>query len=228
MSKKSVSSECNENILSEYLGAEPVTLGIHTSYTWRNDPKHILFSLSRYKFCAKLLQGKDSVLEVGCGDGFGVPILLQSVNKMTCVDIEPAAIESCKNANICGDRVSFSDVDLVCESPEGTYDAVVSMDTIEHIDLASENKFLSNMFSPIADNGIAIIGTPNKCAAQYASPISNAGHINLKDASSLRSSILKFFDNVFIFSMNDEIVHTGFYPMAHYLIALATNKKTRP
>ena len=28
------------------------------------------------------------------------------------------------------------------------------------------------------------------------------------------------FRNVFIFSMNDEVVHTGFYPMAHYLFAL--------
>ena len=25
--------------------------------------------------------------------------------------------------------------------------------------------------------------------------------------------------NVFLFSMNDEIIHTGFYPLAHYLVA---------
>jgi hypothetical protein len=28
-----------------------------------------------------------------------------------------------------------------------------------------------------------------------------------------------------LFSMNDETVHTGFYPMAHYLIALCCGKK---
>ena len=30
----------------------------------------------------------------------------------------------------------------------------------------------------------------------------------------------QFFHNVFIFSMNDEVVHTGYAPMAHYLLAL--------
>lgn len=28
--------------------------------------------------------------------------------------------------------------------------------------------------------------------------------------------------------MNDEVVHTGFYPMAHYLIALGAGRKDVP
>mgnify|MGYP007028595943 CR=1 FL=1 len=36
----------------------------------------------------------------------------------------------------------------------------------------------------------------------------------------------RFFDNVFLFSMNDEVVHTGFTPMAHYLFALCVGPKT--
>jgi hypothetical protein len=31
----------------------------------------------------------------------------------------------------------------------------------------------------------------------------------------------RHFRTVFIFSMNDEVVHTGFSPMAHYLLAVA-------
>jgi hypothetical protein len=30
----------------------------------------------------------------------------------------------------------------------------------------------------------------------------------------------RYFQNVFVFSMNDEVVHTGFSPMAHYLFAM--------
>ena len=41
----------------------------------------------------------------------------------------------------------------------------------------------------------------------------------------LKSLLSKYFHNVFIFSMNDEVVHTGFYPMAHYLFALCCDKK---
>jgi hypothetical protein len=35
----------------------------------------------------------------------------------------------------------------------------------------------------------------------------------------------QFFHNVFIFSMNDEVVHTGFHPMAHYIIGLGCTRK---
>ena len=35
------------------------------------------FVLSRYKFLAKMLNDKTNVLEVGCGDGFGAPIIAQ-------------------------------------------------------------------------------------------------------------------------------------------------------
>ena len=53
-----------------------------------------------------------------------------------------------------------------------------------------------------------------------ASPPSKAGHVNCKDGLGFRALMQRFFHNVFLFSMNDEVVHTGFYPMAHYLFAL--------
>ncbi len=34
-----------------------------------------------------------------------------------------------------------------------------------------------------------------------------------------------FFERVFIFSMNDEVLHTGFHPMSHYIFSLCTLKK---
>jgi hypothetical protein len=34
------------------------------------------------------------------------------------------------------------------------------------------------------------------------------------------------FENVFVFSMNDEVVHTGFTPMAHYLLAIGAGRKS--
>lgn len=33
------------------------------------------------------------------------------------------------------------------------------------------------------------------------------------------------FRDVFLFSMNDEVVHTGFTPMAHYLFAIGSGRK---
>ncbi|VFM95981.1 MAG: hypothetical protein BECKG1743D_GA0114223_101368 [Candidatus Kentron sp. G] len=35
------------------------------------------------------------------------------------------------------------------------------------------------------------------------------------------------FSHVFLFAANDEVVHTGFMPMAHYYIAMGCRKRFR-
>ena len=59
------------------------TLGLMTSYAWNDDPKRLTFTLSRYKFTAKLLAGRKHVLEIGCADAFGTRIVRQEVQKLT-------------------------------------------------------------------------------------------------------------------------------------------------
>ena len=34
-----------------------------------------------------------------------------------------------------------------------------------------------------------------------------------------------YFENVFMFSMNDEVVHTGFPPMANYIFGVGVGNK---
>jgi hypothetical protein len=41
----------------------------------------------------------------------------------------------------------------------------------------------------------------------------------------LKKTMQRHFHNVFMFSMNDEVVHTGFHPMAHYLFAVCAGRK---
>ena len=74
---------------TDYQFIDSVKLGPWTSYSLLHDPKHMGFVLARYKFCAKMLEGMDLVLEVGCGDGFGTPVIAQAVKKV--VAIEPDA-----------------------------------------------------------------------------------------------------------------------------------------
>jgi protein-L-isoaspartate O-methyltransferase len=58
-----------------------------------HDPKHLVFALSRYKFHAKMLAGRESVLEVGPGDGIGLPIMAQTVKRIVAVDWDACLIE---------------------------------------------------------------------------------------------------------------------------------------
>lgn len=91
------------------------------------------------------------------------------------------------------------------------YDGIFSLDVFEHINKSKELKFISNCKNSLKNNGLLIIGIPSSESQKYASKMSKAGHVNCKSGPELKKILNKFFDNVFIFSMNDEVVHTGFF-----------------
>lgn len=217
----------NQVEYDSYLAKAPVRLGPWSSWIWRSDPKHLCFALARYKFCSKLLEGKKRVLDVGCGDAFALPIILQTVEFVYGVDFEPVVIEEARKLldEEILKRCELTVLDITRHAIEQKVDAAYSLDVIEHIPPQREHAFMRNVCNTLPDDGICIIGTPNIEAKCFAGPQSAAGHINLKSAQTLRKLLSDYFDNVFIFSMNDEVVHTGYYGMAHYLIALGAGRK---
>lgn len=204
-----------------------VLLGPYTSHIWRDDPKHLLFLLARYKFCSKLLAGKNNILEVGCGDSFGTGIVLQTVKKVHGIDIEPLIIEDNIKRTEYGKRCSYEVLDITSHSLSHRFDGAFALDVIEHVPESSEKRFIENIAKSLRPDAVCIIGTPNATASRYASAGAAASHINPKGGDNLRELMSHYFKNVFIFSMNDEVVHTGFYPMAHYLFGVGTNLKKK-
>lgn len=204
----------------------PVCLGPTASHLWRSDPRRLGFLLARYKFCAKMLAGKSSVLDVGCGDGFGIRVVLQEVGSIHGIDFDPLFIEWAReHAEHEGLNCTFSILDITQEAAEGKFDAAYALDFIEHIKPELEHRCMENICKALKPHAVCIIGTPNVTAKAYASKWSAEGHINLKSAESLRELLSRYFHNVFIFSMNDEVVHTGFYPMASYLMGVGVEVK---
>lgn len=204
----------------------PVELGPLLSDTVRHDPRRLGFVLARYKFVAKMLAGCESALEVGCADGFGMRVVLQTVKRVHGIDLdEQFVLWNRRQAAREGLAATFESVDLTERPPQGRFAAAYSLDVIEHIEPALESRFLENIAACLEPDGVCIIGTPNVTASAYASPQSEAGHINLKSEKMLHEALGKFYRHVFVFGMNDEVLHTGFGPMAHYLLALAVGKR---
>jgi 2-polyprenyl-3-methyl-5-hydroxy-6-metoxy-1,4-benzoquinol methylase len=201
------------------------TLGLMTNQAWQDDPKHLLFTLSRYKFVAKMLSGTKRVLEVGCADAFGTRIVVQEVANLTAVDFDPVFVKDVNERM--SDRWQFACTthDMLSGPLPEKFDAAYALDVIEHIRSEDEKQFVGNIVQSLGEHGVLVIGTPSLQSQAYASPPSKAGHINCKDAPALKKLLGQFFHNVFIFSMNDEVVHTGYYPMAHYLFGLACSKR---
>ncbi len=217
----------NQIQFDTYREKGPVRLGPWTSHIWRSDPRHLGFLLARYKFCAKMLAGKSEVLEIGCGDAFGTQLVLQTVESIHGIDMEPLVVEDIparlnrEDMKTCG----FSAWDITERPLPRKFDAAYALDVIEHVPPESENRFMANICGSLRSHGACIIGTPNAEVRTYASPASAAGHVNLKSAETLREILLRYFYHAFIFSMNDEVVHTGFYPLAHYLLGVGVEQK---
>jgi 2-polyprenyl-3-methyl-5-hydroxy-6-metoxy-1,4-benzoquinol methylase len=204
-------------------------LGIMTNQRWRDDPRGLLFILARYKFVAKMLAGRKRVVEIGCADAFGTRIVQQEVGAVTATDFDPVFIDDARNRMSAEGWRCETVVHDILNGPvqPGLFDAAYTLDVFEHIVPEREDLFVRNIAGSLAAHGVAIIGSPSLQSQAYASEGSKAGHVNCKDGSAYREVMQRHFANVFLFSMNDEVVHTGFTPMAHYFLALCVTPLTR-
>ncbi len=206
-----------------------VQLGTYYSHAINQDIKHLAFTLSRYKFVSKLLMYKEKVnlLELGCQEALGALMFKQNMmlNQYVGIDLDNRAIEW-NNLHLSEEfKFVCSNFFSCTETGHENFDAVVSLDVIEHISPEMEEKYCEIIKSSLVMDGVAIVGTPNIMLSPYASHESKMAHINLYDQKRLYSLMSKYFHNVFIFNMNDEVVNTGFAPMSCYIFALCCNKK---
>ena len=224
--KKKQFKEKQYDILNQTLKKHSISkFGLMVNESWNNDPKRTVFTLSRYKFVSKIFDGLDNVLEIGCADAFGTRIVQQSVNRMTAIDFDQIFIDDIKERYNKNWPLRFFKHDILKSSVKGKFDGVFSLDVLEHINPKNENKFIINSIKSLKKNGIMLTGMPSLESQTYASPQSKKGHVNCKSGNEFKQLFKKYFHNVFLFSMNDEVVHTGYNKMAHYLMLLCTNKK---
>jgi 2-polyprenyl-3-methyl-5-hydroxy-6-metoxy-1,4-benzoquinol methylase len=226
MSKSPATKEPQYSLLFDVKEKHGIArLGLMVNESWNQDPKRTLFTLARYKFVARMLSGRNKVLEVGCADAFGTRIVQQAVGKVTATDFDPLFIDDVKQRmNPHWPLDVFLHDMLKAPVPE-SFDAVYALDVLEHIQAKDEDKFIRNTIASLTSAGVAIFGMPSLESQTYASPQSKAGHVNCKSGEALKRTLERYFNTVFIFSMNDEVVHTGFYPMAHYLLGVACHRR---
>ena len=200
-------------------------LGLMANKSWNQDPRRTLFTLARYKFVAKMLAGRNHVLEVGCADAFGTRIVQQVVGKVSATDFDPVFIADVKermDPNWLSRRSC-----TICL--RGRWRAHLMPHTRWTFWSTSPRR------TKTGSSAISLYHSPqpvlrsSAClrieSQSHASPQSKAGHVNCKSGEALKRTLERHFHTVFVFSMNDEVVHTGFYPMAHYLIGVACHRR---
>lgn len=201
------------------IGETTFTLGPYTTYQLLNTPRRLLFALSRYKFCAKIIGAGQDILEIGCNEGLSTYILAEQARFYYGIDIDEKAINWAQSS-ISHPGWKFAVHDIMHNATDWRYTAAVSMDVIEHIYPENSDRFISNIAASLTKAGMCIIGTPNIEHDKYASPMSKIGHVNLYSHDRLKQQMSQYFERVMMFSSNDEVVHTGFEPTANYILGV--------
>ena len=230
MKKKLLSkSKENQPVLDLYQKEGLENFGYMSSQSWKDDPRAVGFTLSRYKFVAKMMSGIENILEIGCGDAFFSRVVKQEVKNLSVSDWDPIFIDQIIKRNKKEKKWKLKEVFKhdMCKSPtKKSYEGIYAVDVFEHISKKKENKYLINICKSLKNNrSILILGCPSIYSQKYASKMSRVGHVNCKTQENLNKKLKMFFYNTFIFSMNDEVLHTGYSKMSNYYFIICINKK---
>ena len=118
-----------------------------------------------YVIAADYVQG--DVLEVGCGEGRGVGILLQHAKTFTAVDKILYAVEKLQIKYPAGKFMAMN-IPPFSALADNTYDSIVSFQVIEHIE--DDTLFLKEIHRVLKPGGVALITTPNRSMSLTRNP----------------------------------------------------------
>jgi SAM-dependent methyltransferase len=137
----------------------------------------------RYHFAAALVAGKD-VLDVACGAGYGSALLAQKCSRVTGVDISADAIERAKVAYAAVASLDFRQGDCTAlPFADASFDAVVSFETIEHIE--AQERFLDEIGRLLRPEGLLILSSPNRPEYSERRGFVNPYHVRELDRTEL-------------------------------------------
>ena len=163
------------------IGDRRVTLGPTASQQWLEAPDHLAMVLARYRAAAALIGDSPVVAEFGSGEGSGARILAKGRARYVGIDGDGTAV-SLARETFGNERVAFAERDLTTPGvflPMTWFDAVVSLDVIEHIPADREGDFM--------DNAVATRGP------QTLVPLNNAvGSLGARFAARSRSMSASF------------------------------------
>ena len=191
--------------------------------SFKENPLELFILLARYKFAARLLEKNADVLDAGCGLGLGSVFLSKFSQQVTGIDFDQEMIQRNRNQYSDIPNLSFDFLDLTATPSDlKKFNTVVSLDVIEHFEEEKIPLVVNSLHKLTADNGFAIIGTPNIASQPYASTRRKESHLHEFEPDEFKNLLKSYFKNVFLFSMTDEVVSLSFNKMAWYLMALCT------
>lgn len=143
--------------------------------------------LKAYVLAAELVNG--NLLEVGCGEGRGIDLLLPRVTQYTAIDkIVPVIGELTRKYPTA--KFYSGNIPPLSVFADNSFDSIVSFQVIEHIE--DDNLFLKEIQRVLKPGGIALLTTPNRPKSLSRNP----WHIREYTAQELTNLATKYFREV--------------------------------
>ena len=146
----------------------------------------------RYAFARRLVGGR-RVADVACGEGYGSALLATAAASVVGVDLDAAAIAHA-TAAYAGPVVRFvAGSATALPLADGSVDAVVSFETIEHLPADAQPAMLAEFARVLAPGGILVLSSPNRPEYSDRRDYRNPFHLHELD----RAELVALLDPVF-------------------------------
>jgi 2-polyprenyl-3-methyl-5-hydroxy-6-metoxy-1,4-benzoquinol methylase len=180
--------------------------------------------IRRYEFASQFAAGR--VLDIACGVGYGMQILLENdrlgkIKNIIGVDIDQETVEYARS-HYGNEKASYIVDDAAAPDLTarlGSFDTIVSFETIEHLE--DDEAFMNNLFNLLKPSGKLIISTP--FGRGRGIPCSNPYHVHqYKEEEFLM--LLNGFETIEMFYQRNEDIEKAIEGKKYYLMIAVCTK----
>lgn len=137
------------------------TIDYQTPYHWKAGGVTREIQMRRLRFARKYITQRDSVLDIGCGDGFLTNALADYCEHVVGVDSSRTGIAlACTLADASNADFVLGSVDNL-PFKENTFNVITLFEVIEHIPVGSVKNALADIRRVLKKDGVLIVTTPN-------------------------------------------------------------------
>jgi len=148
--------------------------------------------LFHYEYAKRYLSDQMKVLDIASGAGEGGGVIAGVAKEVVCADIDKKVLDEGRLRFANKPAIKFSQQDVLnMDFVSGSFDAVLSMETLEHID--NVDRYLREIKRVLKPGGIFICSTPQNRYGQI--PIT-AHHVHEYSLELLSKIVGKFFSIV--------------------------------
>jgi len=154
-----------------------------------------LMHAASYDFAEPYCAGK-SVLDLGCGSGYGSEKIARVADKVTAVDVSPESVSYAsgqyQRSNLTFDCIK---ADESLPYNDGTFDVVISFQVIEHVE--DHDLYLAEASRVLNRNGVLLLITPDRSNRLFSFQQPwNRYHLREYDMETLQGLTRKNFKKV--------------------------------